>query len=69
MTQSLEAANSRLTQELDEIKREYDAKVSECQAQASELKVAAARAEAGRELQAKLEMETHQLADELDISR
>lgn len=67
--QALEALNQKLSSEMEEAKREVDLKTVECEGLRHELRGAQQRLEASRELQAKLEMETHQQADELDIAR
>jgi chromosome segregation ATPase len=67
--QTLEAQNNKLQAELEDCKREHDLKIVECESLRHDLKAAAQRLEASREIQAKLEMETHQQADELDIAK
>uniref|UniRef100_A0A7S3HAB2 Calponin-homology (CH) domain-containing protein n=1 Tax=Spumella elongata TaxID=89044 RepID=A0A7S3HAB2_9STRA len=66
---ALETLNTKLTSELEEVKREQDLKIVECETLKHDLKAVMQRLEASREIQAKLEMETHQQADELDIAK
>ena len=67
--QILEQQNLRLSAEVEQAKLEADQKAMDNHNLTQELKAAAARLEASKELQAKLEMESHQLSDELDIAR
>ena len=54
---------------MEDSKREQDLKIVECETLRHDLKSAIQRLDASREIQAKLEMETHQQADELDIAK
>ena len=67
--QALEALNHKLTSELEDAKREQDLRTVENETLKHDLKAVMQRLEASREIQAKLEMETHQQADELDIAK
>jgi len=67
--QTLEATNQKLSSELEDSKRELDLRTVECETLKHDLKAVMQRLEASREIQAKLEMETHQQADELDIAK
>lgn len=64
-----EASNLKLQKELDETKKDLDLKLVECDSLKSELRALSQRFEASREIQAKLEMENHHQADELDVAR
>lgn len=66
---AVETLNLHLQKELDEIKKELDLKISENESLKTEMKTLNQRFEAAREIQAKLEMENHHQADELDIAR
>jgi hypothetical protein len=67
--QALEAQTQKLASELEDCKREHDLRAVECDTLRHDLKAVVQRLEASREIQAKLEMETHQQADELDIAK
>jgi hypothetical protein len=67
--QALEAQTQKLATELEDCKREHDLRAVECDTLRHDLKAVVQRLEASREIQAKLEMETHQQADELDIAK
>ena len=67
--QTLETLNAKLQSELEDSKREQDLKIVECETLRHDLKAVMQRLDASREIQAKLEMETHQQADELDIAK
>mmetsp|Transcript_15944 Transcript_15944/g.26848 ORF Transcript_15944/g.26848 Transcript_15944/m.26848 type:complete len:728 (+) Transcript_15944:127-2310(+) len=67
--QVLESTCSQLKAELEESKREQDLRVVECDALRHDLQSATQQLDSLREVQARLEMETHQQADELDIAR
>jgi protein HOOK3 len=58
-----------LQQELNDAKRELDLKTVEADGLAADLKAAKQRADALREMQAKLEVELGQMSDELDVAR
>lgn len=66
---TLENINRQLQAELEELKREHDLRIVESETLQHELKSALHKLELAREVQAKLEMETHQQADELDIAK
>jgi chromosome segregation ATPase len=61
--------SEQLKRELDDCKRELDLSVVECNNLRAEIASREQRATASREMQAKLEMENHQLSDELDVAR
>jgi len=63
------AAQATLQAELEELRRELDLQTVENANLKTSLKTAQQRSEAAREVQAKLEMELHQMTDELDVSR
>lgn len=67
--QALEQQNAQLLSELDDLKREHDLKIVEIDTVKHNMKALQQRFDAAKELQAKLEMENHQQADELDIAR
>lgn len=64
-----EMLNTKLQKELDEYKKDLDLKMVENDNLRSEMRVLSQRLEASREIQAKLEIENHQQADELDVAR
>lgn len=64
-----EILNTKLQKELDEYKKDLDLKMVENDNLRSEMRVLSQRLEASREIQAKLEIENHQQADELDVAR
>eukprot|EP01038_Epipyxis_sp_PR26KG_P014145 gene14145-18983_t len=64
-----ETLNYQLQAEMDDLKRELQMMEKEKESLRNETKVAYQRLEASREIQAKLEMETVQQGDELDILR
>lgn len=66
---SSSAANATLQAELEELRRELDLQTVENANLKATLKTANQRSEASREVQAKLEMELHQMTDELDVNR
>lgn len=67
--QALEALTQKLSAELEEAKREGDLRVVEAEGLRHDLRALQQRLEASREIQARLEMENHQQADELDIAK
>lgn len=68
-SEAAESNNMKLQKEVDELKREIDLKLVENDNVKAELRSAMQRLEASREIQAKLEMENHHQADELDLAR
>jgi chromosome segregation ATPase len=66
---ALEGMNSKLSKELDEIKKEFDMKLVENDSLKSELRLLNHKLEGSKEIQMKLEMENHHQADELDVAR
>jgi protein HOOK3 len=66
---AVELQNAKLQKELDECKRDLDLKIVETDNLKSEVKLTHQRLDASREIQAKLEMENHHQADELDVAR
>ena len=64
-----ESAKETLQMDLDESKREVDLKTVECEHLRFEIRTANQRLDTTREIQAKLEMESQQMADELDVAR
>jgi chromosome segregation ATPase len=67
--QALEALTEKLTGELEQAKREGDLRTVECEGLRHDMRALQQRLDASREIQARLEMENHQQADELDIAK
>jgi hypothetical protein len=67
--QALEALTEKLTAELEQAKREGDLRTVECEGLRHDMRALQQRLDASREIQARLEMENHQQADELDIAK
>jgi hypothetical protein len=66
---ALGAANVNLQVNLDDAKRELDLREVENEGLKADLRAAKQRGDAMREIQSRLEMETSQMSDELDVSR
>lgn len=63
------SAQQALKDEIEDLKRDLDVQLVENESMRGTLKAFTQKYEASREIQAKLEMENQQLADELDVTR